>query len=409
MSTALQNNIPSNDYFYTQFGQSRIGQQFPLAYIIHQPESMVSISGTTARHIDFSVQTSGTATNTYLPNERCVQLGVGTANADRYTYRQNQYNIYTPGVQQRAIFTSAFGSAITNQTIKIGYFDDTDGAFFYRDGSTKGICLRSSVSGSTVNTLITSFDNTSFSWDPTKDNIYEITFQWLGAGNIQFFINGTLLHTIRNAGSNTTSYMKRGNLPFTCEILNTGVASAGGFVKFFCAGISGEGSGEGVTSYPIKSFSAENPSVISPINTTGRAILTIRPTSTITIGSVAAQDNRGIYVPTECGVFGTTGAGLVELHYDGTLGGSPAFSATTDPGIEFDVASNTVPTGGEIIARRTLDAAVSSTSFNISEMNYPGRCLHNLAFSGQHQLTLVVKANSATINASGWIRWNRIG
>ncbi len=63
--------------------------------------------------------------------------------------------------------------------------------------------------------------------DPTKINVFQIQYQYLGAGNIYFFIEDTndgefhLVHTIRFAGANTGTSLSNPHLPLTLIAENT--------------------------------------------------------------------------------------------------------------------------------------------------------------------------------------------
>jgi hypothetical protein len=81
--------------------------------------------------------------------------------------------------------------------------------------------------------------------DPTKGNVYEVQFQYLGYGDAYFYIvNGTtgrptLCHIVRNANTRTSTVLRNPNLYLTWESRNTGTgtsvtmrgASGGAFVE----------------------------------------------------------------------------------------------------------------------------------------------------------------------------------
>jgi len=81
--------------------------------------------------------------------------------------------------------------------------------------------------------------------DPTKGNVYEVQFQYLGYGDAYFYIvNGqtgrpALVHVVRNANTRTSTVLRNPNLYLTWESKNTGTgtsvtmygASGGAFVE----------------------------------------------------------------------------------------------------------------------------------------------------------------------------------
>lgn len=68
--------------------------------------------------------------------------------------------------------------------------------------------------------------------DPTKGNIYEVQFQYLGYGDAYFYVvNGTtgrpvLCHIVRNANTRTSTVLRNPNLYMTWESRNIGTAAS---------------------------------------------------------------------------------------------------------------------------------------------------------------------------------------
>jgi len=74
------------------------------------------------------------------------------------------------------------------------------------------------------------FDGTSTSGitlDPTKGNVYQIKYQWLGFGMIRFFVENpetgkfALVHKIKYANANTEPSIDDPSLPLLLEVINT--------------------------------------------------------------------------------------------------------------------------------------------------------------------------------------------
>lgn len=398
----------TRQYRSTQFGQDRVVGAVGLAYMSHEPERMVSDGGAEAHHHGWSLRRTGTTTAEYIPNESAVKLTVGTASGDAITYRQDARNLYVPGSQQRPLFTAVFGPPRANQIAYAGYFSDSNGLGFYQSNTERGVFVRSSVTGSTVETLYptTKWVNQSAAsaWDITKNNIYEMPFAWLSAGNPEWFINHGFAHTVDFRGNIAVPWMRTPNLPLSYELKNTGATSSGGYLKAICAKCDSEGPG----TLTGEVYSAENATEITSIDTTGRPVLTIQTAATVTVGTHTGLTNGGIYVPTEFGVRGTSGAGIVTCILNGGALTGSSFAATDDPGMQFDVASTAIAAGGTIVGQGAVDTTVGSMSSAL-EFEYPGRTLHNTAFGTQQKLTVYVAANVGLINARAYIRWKRMG
>jgi hypothetical protein len=204
----------------------------------------------------FNPTTVNSGNIAFISNEAAFNLTVSTGSTDRALQQSYEYFQYHTGKSQLIILTGVFGPAQTNTVKRMGYYDDNDGLFFIQNGSNGfGICQRSSTSGSPVDTVvyqsswnIDKMDGTGpsgITLDVTKANIYNIDFQWLGAGEVRFGvnINGILyyVHQINNANSLTTVYMKSAWLPVRYEVVNVGAVVSSNYMKQICSFVGSEG------------------------------------------------------------------------------------------------------------------------------------------------------------------------
>jgi len=146
-------------------------------------------------------QFSGTLRNggtvTWDNNSRALVLTNTIANDSHTSWTSNTYHHYFPGSSQLFIGTFAMGdSGKMGLMRKWGMFDDKNGFFFIQDDGVLGVAIRSNAGGS-INTIVIpqanwnvdKADGTGRSQmiiDVTKDNIYWIDVQWLGAGRVRF-------------------------------------------------------------------------------------------------------------------------------------------------------------------------------------------------------------------------------
>lgn len=208
-------------------------------------------------------QTSGTGTNTFLPNESTIQMSTGgTANGASSIRQTRLYHRYTPGQGQTCFcsFVMDGGATVTNNRRRIGYFDANNGCFLEVDGSTVNLVLRTNTSGtpSDANKVaqaawnVDPFDGTGpsgMTLDWTKAQILIIDFQWLGVGRVRvgFDIGGVFYpaHYFENANAlQTKVYMTTANLPVRLENTNTGIASGTATLRHICSGITTGGGAE---------------------------------------------------------------------------------------------------------------------------------------------------------------------
>lgn len=196
-----------------------------------------------------------------------VVMGVAAATAGVRTRQTFMRFNYAPGKSHYITMTGTLaltggGDGITT---RYGYFDDNNGVFIQRRNGINEIVLRSSVSGSPVDTIVPQSEwngnkmdgrgnHHLQTFDPTSSQILVIDFQWLGVGQVRVGLNmnGMIIHMHHFLFSNLSEgvYMSTPNLPIRYQIENdgTGVAST---MRHICSTVISEG-GEnpvGITRY----------------------------------------------------------------------------------------------------------------------------------------------------------------
>ena len=176
------------------------------------------------------------------------QFNVGMLAGDKVSRTTNYYHPYIPGVGRNIEFTCQFGdNGKTNLVRRMGYFDDNDGIFFEQDGTTIYIVLRSSVSGTPVDTRVAQddwnldkangTDSIAFNLDFTKANMFWIDLQWHGAGRVKIGVYEPLgsripIHAFKFIGiSDNYPYMRTASLPLRFEMENTGNTISGSTMR----------------------------------------------------------------------------------------------------------------------------------------------------------------------------------
>jgi len=191
--------------------------------------------------------TTGGGTITHLPGVGGVRMRLTTASGDITIRQSRPYQRYQPGKSMFMASAVTFGTALANQLNRVGFFDDSNGAFFEQNGTTtaanpSGMCVvvRSDGGGTGV---ITELRTTLDQWngdgatrldlvDWTRIQMLWIEYAWYGAGTVRFgvTINGKqiLLHSYAfgNRSGNTAAWARTGNLPVRYEQRNIGVTAA---------------------------------------------------------------------------------------------------------------------------------------------------------------------------------------
>lgn len=250
MSYIINNRIQFEDSpNLDAFGRLRISSPYTIFN-----SANVSNSGYT----EYELITSGSSSAVWNPNKAEVQFTV-TTTGDTVIREQHGYNYYQPGKSTLVLMTGVFGTGVSNVDKRIGYYNDNDGLLFEYSGTTFGVNLRSSTSGSVVNTFIpqdewnldtlntgNTLNPSGFHLDLTKTNIYLISFQWLGVGRVIFGvdIDGQIIpvHEINNANNKTEVYMSTGSLPCRYEVVSNG--GSDNTFKQICSAVMSEGGQE---------------------------------------------------------------------------------------------------------------------------------------------------------------------
>lgn len=299
---------------------------------------------------DFTDFTSGTSSLTHNALTRGVTLQCGIAAGDLYRRCTDEYHTYQAGISQLIEMTAAVGdSGKTNVRRRWGYYDGDNGLFFENDGVTNKVVVRSKTTGSVVNTEYNQSDwnhdradgglgakNISgINLDISKDNIYWIDVQWLGAGSVRFgiVVDGVrhVLHSVDHSNTLGEPYMSTGSLPVCYEQENTGIAGSTSELKFFCASVKTEG-----TFNPLKRAFTESSSA-SVTTSSETPIMAMRSSQTY-----KTYNNRSSLYPNS---FSIHNAGADPILFTLRRGGTAAGGSWVSHGGESTADLNLSPSG----------------------------------------------------------------
>lgn len=362
---------------------------------------------------DQEVSGSGTST-THSSAAARQRLSVSSTTAGKRVRQTYQRFGYQSGKSHLVMMTSVLGSGGTGITAAVGYFDDNNGVFFKSDEGTLKAVVRSGVTGSPVDTEITSatcngdpMDGTGPSGitiDPSKTQILWFDLEWLGVGDVRcgFLVNGRfhVFHTFRNANAIATVYMSTANLPLRYEIENDGNGAAA-TLDCICNAVISEGNTAEVAGVI---HSANMGSTFANANTAGTkyALIGIRLKTTHLgvrvapeVISVASVSNDNFlwelrFNPTVAGTF-------VYADYDTDSALQIAYGDTSG-----NPSTNTV-TSGELIASG-YGSANSTIDFSV-----PVRRLLGSAIDGTRDTyVLCVTPMSANADLRGAFIWREV-
>jgi len=383
-------NIQSTPSENTQsaFGETKVSEPYQLANLLFKYNIDPLAWGT---------DVVGSATVTHVAAKSAAQLYVSSADADNARLRTHDYYQYRFGLGlfvRLNVWHSDEGQ--TNQVREWGIFTENDGLLWKLDGTALKIVVRTSTSGSPVETVYTQanwsndpMDGTGPSGldlDITKNSTYEIQFQW-GAGIINFFIDGVLTHKIEGFNKNASPFMQTADLPISFSMKNNGASTAG--YMYTCGSAAMIESGEDLPDY---SFGAYIPSYVL-VSPTERPILSIRPKLTFN-----GIENRMRVIPVLGKIANDGKRASYRVILDGTLGGGTNFnSVADDSGVEFDYESTTI-SGGLTMLAGLLPQAIDSDEIKLSMLFHDvSRALRREAFtSNVNTLTITAKNDGSS-------------
>jgi hypothetical protein len=209
--------------------------------------------------IQFSTNMANGANVSWDSNKRAALLSNPTTSGALVAHTSNTYHHYTPGSSHLFMATLALGdSGKQNVGRAWGLFDFQNGFHFvhreYPLGSGEyklGIVIKSDVTGSTVDTYvwqddwnIDKLDGTGRSQmviDVTKDNLYWLDVQWLGAGRARFGVyhNGQRVtcHEYYHDNRFPQSISATASLPVCFSQRNFGTTGSSSEMRIFCAAV----------------------------------------------------------------------------------------------------------------------------------------------------------------------------
>lgn len=365
-------------------------------------------------------QFAGTLRNggnvTWDTNSRALLLTNTTANDSHTSWTSNTYHHYFPGSSHLFIGTFALGDTGKMGLMREwGMFDDKNGFFFMQDDGVLGVGIRSNASGS-VNTIfipqadwnVDRGDGTGRSQmiiDVTKDNIYWIDVQWLGAGRARFgtYYNGqrVVLHEYYHGNNFSVPITAMGSLPVCVHQMNMTATGSTSEMRAWCMAMWTESNLDVRTtaSTSLHSFSK----TIS-VNDTYQYIGTLSPKESLPNG----QPNRTLYWPTEIEASGwdtVTGAPAIfelEIYAEPIISGLSWSTVEASNTVDYDTGGTFIM-GGVPVSKRFVQGREAFDTTNIfNNMQYGA--FKNYAEDGGtvvQPITGVTKASTAVVTLAG--------
>jgi len=337
---------------HTEFDAKQIFDNLPLLY----DDVEETGSGTSSTW-------SGDLANTTL----AVSLNTA-GKRTRQTFRSFNYQ---PGKSQLIVMTGAFVSQtdnLTGITTGIGLYNDDNGIFFEVEEGVLKAVIRSSTSGSVVNTKYSQAnwngDTLDGSGDPdtnpsgilldlTKDQLMFVQFEWLGIGKVYwgFYFDGVpkIVHTADHVNINLGPYMTTPNLPIRYQIENDGTGAATS-MRCACQTVISEGAAGHQDTGIVRTISNGNTQVDANVGGTVYALVGVRLKSTHLGATVR---------PITVSVMALTNDNIEWLLLiNPSVAGDPSYANVTNSALQsFNGATANTVTGGTAVAGGYISAS----------------------------------------------------
>ena len=369
-----------------------------------QPYTLFDSQNRYAQNGYFDTELTGSGTSTYVANESTVEMETTTASGDKVIAQTKRSFAYQPGKSLLVLNTFVMSAAQEELRMRIGYFNDQNGVFLQRTGSTLSVVRRTYVTGAAIDTVVNQADwngdkldgtgDSGFTVDVTKTQIFWQDFEWLGGGSVRcgFVINGQAIicHTFKNANNLTSVYMTTAILPIRYEIENLGAIASAAKLKRICSTVASEGGYERKVALNTSArMTAQNNS----ISTSFKPLVSIRLASGRT-GAVVLPDGYSVLGS------GTNGEFEIVLVRNPTLTGA-SWVASSSANVDYDISATSY-TGGDIIRNgyTSSGSQVSGSVDSITDYNWDLQI--GATISGTSDVyTLAIRTLSGTHSAIG--------
>lgn len=329
----------------TAFGEISVAEVSPVIQI----DFVYGVNAVTTK-------TATTGTGSVSNGNGMVSVSTGaSASSSAVVYSARNLK-YRPGQGALIRFTALFTTGVANsrQVAGIGFSTLNDGLFFGYDGTDFSICNVTSGSWDCIPQTswnVDVMDGTGGTnnpsgqlLDPTKGNVFQIKYQYLGFGALYFYVEDSetgdfvLVHIIKYANNNTVPSLYNPSMPLVWAAVNdtntsnlvvkgaSGMAGVEG-IRALLGPRHGESQTSTTVTTEIASFTLKNATTYNTIE--NGALVRIR---SLTFGSNTGGAGNGVT--------------YLRIVKDATLGGTPVFTphdgSTSDNGVTITSGNSVV-------------------------------------------------------------------
>ena len=348
------------------------------------------------------------STVTYSTDKSTVNLNVDTPTSSYVIRQSKRVMSYQPGKSLLHFSTFVMDTAQTNLAQRVGMFDNDNGIYFEKTGSTLNWVRRTSTSGSSVDNPVAQaswngdkLDGTGasgYTLDTTKACIMFMDFEWLGMGSVRcgFVIDGKFIvaHTFLNANNLDTVYMRTANLPIRYMIIAIGTLDSTATLQQVCSTTMIEG---GYSPQGIQQMIGT--ASLGGVNLTNAGTL-------YNLATIRLKSSRPYAVVVSQG-FDASAVSNSDFEIQLILNATPstAFSYTSySDNVEYDLTGTKTITNGTIIGKAYLSGKASNSIQFGDGFNFDYQLGQTIA-GVSDTLTLAAKGASANDDVVGNLKW----
>ena len=348
------------------------------------------------------------STVTYSTDKSTVNLNVDTPTSSYVIRQSKRVMSYQPGKSLLHFSTFVMDTAQTNLAQRVGMFDNDNGIYFEKTGSTLNWVRRTSTSGSSVDNPVAQaswngdkLDGTGasgYTLDTTKACIMFMDFEWLGMGSVRcgFVIDGKFIvaHTFLNANNLDTVYMRTANLPIRYMIIALGTLDSTATLQQVCSTTMIEG---GYSPQGIQQM----------IGTASLGGVNLSSAGTLyNLATIRLKSSRPYAVVVSQG-FDASAVSNSDFEIQLILNATPstAFSYTSySDNVEYDLTGTKTITNGTIIGKAYLSGKASNSIQFGDGFNFDYQLGQTIA-GVSDTLTLAAKGASSNDDVLGNLKW----
>jgi hypothetical protein len=320
----------------------------------------------------------GSGTKTHLPEESAIKLEISTANSNSIIRETVRVMPYQPGKSLLIMNTFAMGTPKANVVQRVGYFGSTNGIYLENDSGTNYLVLRSSVTGSVVETRVSqsdwnidTFDGNGYSGQGTeeehrtglnvsKSNLFWLDIEWLGVGDVRcgFLVDGLLktAHVFHHDNRNDTTYMRSAILPLRYEIYNKGVTTSNTTMRQICSTVISEGGYNQINQTRSASTPLSGKNLTNGID---NPMISLR---------LKSDRLNSVAIPVAVDLYGLQATAFKYKIYENVTSLTGASWTTTDSSsaVQYDLSA-TAMTGGTLLKEGIFKGLESSKEINLRD------------------------------------------